>query len=823
MKMVSQIAFQNMKYHKNKNVLIGIAIILTTLLLFLVPTIGIDMIDAQHAVVNELYPSWYALYRGVDKNTVEKLSAYHDIARYGVRGDAGIVVDEDAAISLLYLDEEGLSLYHIELSAGRLPEKQNEIVLSKGMMKELGVTGKIGDTVLIPYQINRNGGLDYAEQKPFVITGMMNDSVSGTEQKKYSAFISKAFLESELPADEISYRFLFQTRTAKNTTTDQIEKMIDEIAAQFDIPQSDIQLNKDYLSANYIDPAIVPAIVGIMCIIMLAGIITIYSIYYVGMSSRIQEYGRIKAIGATKKQLKQIVLREGLSVACIAIPIGLLLGTVLTGLIFKLLLHTYQDENILMVEMQHLYEQGDITLYHLSFYLLTVGITLLAVWISLKKPMKVAAKVSEIEAIHYQNQEGKDTKKKKKQKRKSVKNVSIFQLSKIYITCKKRNSLATIGAMSITGIFVMVVATVLACGNPVESANYSIMSQYELSNKIELGNKEHPEREWGNVIQNNPLNNKLKSQIENMDGVKKVECIKEVNVACPQLEDDWLGVVGLSDEYADEIMDGITEGTAAYDDLKSGDNVVADIKLLISHPGVKVGDTLKLVIQDGNESHTKEVTVIAFGDYSLGFTQYNFLLMSDEGLQTLCDGNINGTLRIYTTKEDTVTLADQLNQLVEKNELLKIRTWQEEYDKWASALSLTNGACYMLLGILGAICIMNLVNTMIQNVHLRKKEIGMMQAIGMTDQQVSKMLHIEGVFYTLTTLIVSIGAGSLLGYPMFLWAKKNVLFNINRYHYPITAAIIIFIVLLVIQMILASVLSRSVKKESLIERIRYSE
>lgn len=63
MSMVSRIALSNMKYHKSKNILTGIAIFLTTLLLFLVPTIGMDLINSQKAAVNELYPTWHALFR----------------------------------------------------------------------------------------------------------------------------------------------------------------------------------------------------------------------------------------------------------------------------------------------------------------------------------------------------------------------------------------------------------------------------------------------------------------------------------------------------------------------------------------------------------------------------------------------------------------------------------------------------------------------------------------------------------------------------------------------------------------------------------------
>ena len=112
---------------------------------------------------------------------------------------------------------------------------------------------------------------------------------------------------------------------------------------------------------------------------------------------------------------------------------------------------------------------------------------------------------------------------------------------------------------------------------------------------------------------------------------------------------------------------------------------------------------------------------------------------------------------------------------------------------------------------------------MINNVHLRKKEIGMMQAIGMTDRQLTQLLMREGVFYIAGALILSICGGSLLGYPIFLWARENGMFSISRYHYPFTSAAILILLLLAIQILLAWLLGRSVKKESLIERVRFSE
>lgn len=55
--MIGRIAAANMKYHKSKNILTGIAVFLTTLLLFIVPAVGYDAISGQQAVINELYPT----------------------------------------------------------------------------------------------------------------------------------------------------------------------------------------------------------------------------------------------------------------------------------------------------------------------------------------------------------------------------------------------------------------------------------------------------------------------------------------------------------------------------------------------------------------------------------------------------------------------------------------------------------------------------------------------------------------------------------------------------------------------------------------------
>lgn len=820
MKMTTRVAYCNMRHYKSKNILIGIAIILTTLLLFVIPSIGKDMVEVNFAVINKIYPTWHALYRNVDESTVMKLAAHHDVKTYGLRSDAGYMNLEDATVSMMYMDRTGMELYKVKLKEGQLPQKENDIVVSKGILEALGQNGKIGDTITVPYQILKDDGLDYTKEKDFRICGFLADNENSKEQKQYTSLVSEAFLKAEIPVEQVKYRFLLQVNGQKGNTTADYTETIQNIARQFGISEDDMNINKEYLAANYVDPATIPVIVGIMLIVVLAGIITIYSVYYVSMNQRVREFGKLKAIGATKRQLRQIVLREGMGVALFAIPIGLLIGTVAVKVVLLQFVEHAKDSNVLITEAYKVVAKGEVQLYYWWIYLLAIAVTLCTVYLSLMKPMRMAAKVSEIEAMRYQGGS-----KRQKSSRKGYQFLNIGRLTKRNLAENKKKSTITIVSMAVTGIFVMMVATVLSCANPMESAKSSIVGQYEISPIVESGNKEHPEYEWAEVQKNNPLNEGLKQQIEELDGVERVDVFTALKVSGGPFEEK-IGtefINGVPEEYAEELKKGITEGNVTYEELKSGDKVILDRALLHWYPDIKVGDKLKLNIHDGDNTFQKEIEVAAIGDYGRGLTNYNCLIMAKEGAEKLTINNSSSYFQVIADKDYDEALEASLQAIVDGSGRLQMRTWKNEYDTWENAMQMTRGACYAFIIILAAISIMNLINTMINSVHVRKKELGMMQAIGMSDRQLMKMLQLEGIFYTVGTLIISIGVGSLAGYPLFLYAKRTGMFDISTYHYPVTAAIIIILTLFVIQMLLAIFIAKSVRKDSLIERIRFSE
>lgn len=819
MKMTTRVAYDNMKYYKSRNILIGIAIVLTTLLLFVIPTVGKGMADYQFAAVRKMYPSWHALYRNVDEETVRQLAAHHDISAYGLRSDAGYMNLDDADVAMMFMDAKGLELYKMELAKGGLPEREDEIVVSEGILKELGQQGDIGDTITVPYQVYRGGELDLTETKEFQICGFFEDSDSNLENRIYTSLVSEAFLKEEVPKEDIAYRFLLQINDSDKTTTDNIEETIKNIAGQFGISENETNINMEYLAANYIDPVTIPAVIVIMAIIMLAGIITIYSIYYVSMNQRIQEFGRLKAIGATRRQIKQIVLREGLCVAAFAIPVGLALGTLSSKAVMSLFIRMFGDESEFMRAMGEIVASGEVSLFYWWAYLIAVTVTLCTVYISLLRPMHKAAKISEVEAMRAQG-----TGKKVRSSRKGYEYITIGRLTLRNLMDNKKKSAITIISMAATGVFLMVVATVLSCANPRESADSSVVGQYEISPIIEENDKEHPELKWSEVQKDNPMDETLRQQIEKLPGVEKVDTFSSIKVTGDMfMEGDSNAINGVPEEYAKELEKGIERGKVTYEELKSGDKVIMDSALNHWYPDLDVGSKLKLTVHDGDREYEKEIEIAAVGNYRSGLTNYAWLIMAKEAADRLCENNADMYFHVIADKDYDQTLFESLEEIVKSSGRIQMETWKSRYDNWKSAMATTSGATYAFLGILALISVMNLVNTMLNSVHVRKKELGMMQAIGMSDSQLMKMLQMEGLFYTAGTLLISVGLGSILGYPLFLYAKKDGMFNITTYHYPAAAALIVTVVLILLQILLAVGIGKSVRKDSLIDRVRFSE
>lgn len=352
------------------------------------------------------------MYRDVSEENMEKIAQHKSIGEYGLRQDVGeSVLNKDDFILMSYLDGGAQKLAKQTFTEGHAPKKANDAVLSRNALKALGYpNAKIGDTIKVPVQLYEADGMGLQQERTFQLTGFSPDGKGQSDKKVYSMLISKDFMKAVIPKDQRGYRMMVRLTDEVSTTTDAIENQVKKIGKNFDVIEDNIVENSDYIMANYIDPAFYSGMAIIVGIILVAGALTIYSIYYVSLINKVQEFGKLAALGATKRQTRQIILRENLIVAGVSIPIGLLIGIATVKLVFFQIMSTIENENAPIEVMRQVVDNGEVSLVLPWIVGMTIGITLLTVILASLKPMRQASKIMPVEAMRYTGQnEGKKT------------------------------------------------------------------------------------------------------------------------------------------------------------------------------------------------------------------------------------------------------------------------------------------------------------------------------------------------------------------------------------------------------------------------------
>ena len=726
MKMINRVALANTKYHKGKNLLSGIAIILTSVLVFLITSIGLGVVNVQNAAVNKVYPTWHAMYRQVSEENMGKIAQHDLIGEYGLRQDVGeSVLNKDDFVLISYLDNGAQKLAKQTFTKGHAPKKGNDAVLSRDALKTLGYpNAKIGDTIKIPIQIYEADGMGLQQEKTFRLTDFSPDIKNQNDEKIFSMLVSKDFMEEVIPKKQRSYRMMIRLNETAATSTDAIKEQVKEIGKNFDVTEDNIVENSDYLFANYIDPTFYSGMAIIVGIILIAGALTIYSIYYVSLINKVQEFGKLAALGATKRQIRQIILRENLIVAGLSIPAGLLIGIAAVKFVFFQLISSISSEQAMTKEMRQVLDNGEVSLILPWIIAMTIGVTLLTVILASLKPMRQASKIMPIEAMRYTGQmQG------NKKQRKGFIDLNLRRLANANLSRNKKRTMVTIFSLGMIGILFVVISTVFSCMNPKQAARDTIAEDYCMSIASREGDKMRPELKWTVIQQNNPLNNKVINKIKAIDGVEKVDAFQSITGEVPSVKDPGtdkpmsLSIGGISKDQMALINRDIEKGHATYEELNSGDKVIATGYILANYPEIKIGDTLTFKFFDGNRTFEKDMTIIGGGSFAQSVTNFDNFLMSNEAIKKLSKNNLTYYVNIKAAKGKIKTVQSAIENIEEGNELFRLESYEEVLKQWEDTLQLTAGAGYAIMLVLAIVGIMNLINTTIDSILSRKKRI----------------------------------------------------------------------------------------------------
>ena len=233
--------------------------------------------------------------------------------------------------------------------------------------------------------------------------------------------------------------------------------------------------------------------------------------------------------------------------------------------------------------------------------------------------------------------------------------------------------------------------------------------------------------------------------------------------------------------------------------------------------GIKVGNKINITIKDGTEEINKEFEIVAISDLS----GEDFLIPYSVG-KDLIKTDITSMIGIKVLSNKLDEVESYLEEITKSNGFIIMSSLEESIKLNEMVLGVTKTLGYSLVIILGVIGFVNLINTMVTSIITRKKELGMLQAIGLSDSQLVKMLQMEGLFYTFGSLGIILTLGNVIGYIAFL-IFKNSGASYATYHYPLVQTIIMVAAVTVAQILITYLIASNFRKESLVDRVRYSE
>ena len=124
---------------------------------------------------------------------------------------------------------------------------------------------------------------------------------------------------------------------------------------------------------------------------------------------------------------------------------------------------------------------------------------------------------------------------------------------------------------------------------------------------------------------------------------------------------------------------------------------------------------------------------------------------------------------------------------------------------------------FSLVIVIAIISLVNYINTILASVISRKREFGILQAIGVSNKQLFSILNFEGWFYLCISTLIAVVIGSTLGYLIVKLIENKAVFV--NYKYPIILVAGIILVVVIIQISISKILINGIQKDSLISRI----
>ena len=780
-----KLAKKSLQSEKRRNLMVVIAVALAAFLICFTGIVSTSLTQMQR---NQVVDTYEAVWLGVEENDIETLKGVPEFERVGGYYMLGEELSEQGYhASYVFCDAQMMEIAKAQMNLleGRVPEKANEVVVSEYFLSTYGNNAKIGDTVTLDTESFHGN---------YVVTGIM-DSVNEKEANTCAIILSKAALTEWAGFDPAGYRAYAHFKNSDQLDEELMTSYCREIAEEYQLPTPSMNNRYfTYASKQPFDDFTLMA--GVIALVLIGGYIVIQSIFRISINDKIRSYGQLRTIGATPKQIKRIVKNEGRKLGSIGILIGTVLGVCGGFLLFS---------------------KG----FNAVSYVTTVILTLISSWImvsiSIRKPVKIAAGISPIEAVRFTPAQ-KDIRSRKK-------NIKLNPVSMGIANFKRdrKKTISIVASLSIGGILLMVVSSIVLVRSPEQIArlyfpdsDYKIYLQ-DLSEEM--------------LVKGNPLNEELKQEVLSIDGVTDIIVARQSLYA--SIKTDVNQNSGICDTLTGQnyamIEAALTAGTMPTD----SHSIVIHDKIVAHFEDMGVGSTVEFSSVDGKKSipvtisgvfSTSKMPVIyghgrAHTDGSVFFAPKDLFRELHPEITTF-----DYSWSIVSDPKKDETVKAELKNIVAEHSNLALDEIDTAIAAEKSQNSVAFGSMQVLSWLVFLFGVINLINTTLSNQMSRKQENSVLRSIGLTQKQLCKMNICEGLCYaffaTLAILIVGLPISVVVSREM---GSATLHGKVVPYQFPVLEMGLFILVLFGMELILSVWTIRRRKKQSLIEQMRAME
>lgn len=879
-KCIRGLSMKSMKAAKARNLIAIAAIALTAVLFTSLFTVALSInYSVQQANFRQVGGWSHGTFKYMTQGQFDEIKTDPLIKEYGLRRFVGMPEGTPflkSHVEVGYSDANQAYWMYCDPVEGKLPaEGTNEAATDTRVLGLLGVEPVLGNEFTMTFDVD---GTEVTET--FILSGWWDydEAIVANHvlipHSRAQAIYDQVGIGSGIGRDEMTGSWNMDVLLGSSL---HIEQDLSKILAGHGYQTESRSEGANYIAtgvnwgysgsqlADNMDPATAVAIVGLLLTIIFTGYLIIYNVFQISVSNDIRFYGLLKTIGTTGRQLRRIIRQQALLLSLVGIPLGLLIGygvgVRLTPVILSRLNGVVQDA---------------VSASPLIF----VGSALFAwvtVLISCRRPGKAAAKVSPVEAVRYT--EGASG---RKATRRSQSGASLSKMAWANLGRSRGKTAITITSLSLTALLLNMTVTftngfdmdkylsnvvsdfmvadagyfqVGALWNAGRALPEAVISGLEAQPGVEAGGRIYGETSPVEEFVTEDYYRAMYSAWNDQETLDYMVAAADKNDT--GLLADRAQLYGMEGYALDKLT--VLEGDLSKLHEPGGRYVAAVYSdddygnpRMNSH-WARLGDTVTLryveeyeyydpdtgkILDPGRipddqpfQSRAKayrdmeyEVAALATVPHSLSYRYYGAdeFIMNDQTF--IQDSGTNDVMYYACDVDEESTagmeafLSDLTNkQMPQLNYESKV-TYAAEFDSFRNMFLMLGGVLSFIIGLVG---VLNFLNAILTGILTRRRELAMLQSIGMTGGQLKTMLIWEGLYYALgavaVSLTLSFAAGPLLSkvFESTFW-----FFTYRFTALPILSLAPIFGVLGIVAPLLVY---RAVAKHSVVERLRETE